>query len=75
MSIKRDNFVRLAEPRVNKALKAIQVIGNLANKSNYDYTEEDIKAIVAALNQALSEMKSRFKNDGVGTEKEFRLKR
>ena len=75
MSAKRHNFVRLAEARVNKALKAIQVVGNLSNRGNYEYTEEDVKLIVNALTKEISELKLRFKNEGIETAREFRLKR
>ena len=36
-------FKELAEKRVNRAIKDLQLIGNLANKSNYSYTEADAK--------------------------------
>ena len=32
-----------------RALKDIQLIGNLSNRSNYDYTEEDVTRIMKAL--------------------------
>ena len=41
----RSTFVKLAENRVSRALKDIQLIGNLSNKSNYSYTDEDVKKI------------------------------
>lgn len=56
----REKFVKLAEARVNKALKAIQLIGNLSNRSNYDYTEADISKIFRALSDELTECKRRF---------------
>ena len=42
-------FVDLAQKRVSKALKDIQLIGNLSNRSNYDYAEEDVAKIIKAL--------------------------
>ena len=33
---RREKFVRLAESRTAKAMKAIRVIGNLGNKSQYE---------------------------------------
>ena len=70
----RQKFVQLAEARVNKALKDIQLIGNLSNRSNYDYTDEDVERIFKALAQEISACKKRFelskrKNAGAG----FRL--
>jgi RNA recognition motif-containing protein len=67
----RQKFVHLAEARVNKALKDIQLIGNLSNRSNYDYTEEDVERIFKALSGEISACKKRFelskrKNSGAG---------
>ena len=71
---RRANFVRLAEARVNKAIKSIQVVSNLSNRANYDYTDEDVRLITAALQKELNNLKSRFKHDGSGATSEFRLK-
>lgn len=56
----RAKFVKLASTRVTKALKDIQLIGNLANKSNYDYTDDDVAKIFKALNEEISACKKRF---------------
>lgn len=56
----REKFVRLAQARVNKALKDIQLIGNLSNRSNYDYTDDDITKIFKALNEEITACKKRF---------------
>jgi hypothetical protein len=56
----RAKFVRLAGKRVSNAMKAIQLVGNLANKSNYDYTEEDVQKIFKALSQELGACRKRF---------------
>lgn len=73
MSVKRNNFIRLAEARVTKALKAIKVVGNLSNKANYEYTDQDIQKIINALQTEISALKSRFKNKGSGETAEFKL--
>lgn len=56
----REKFVKLAEARVNKTLKDIQLIGNLSNRSNYDYTDADVEAIFRALSQEIAACKKRF---------------
>lgn len=56
----RQKFVQLASARVSKALKDIQLIGNLSNRSNYDYTDEDITKIFKALNEEISACRKRF---------------
>lgn len=69
----RKKFVKLAEARVGKALKDIKLIGNLSNRSNYDYTEQDAKKIYSALKKAIEEMKQRFDRNGAGEEEIFKL--
>jgi len=56
----RQKFVQLAQARVNKTLKDIQLIGNLSNRSNYDYTDEDVEKIFRALSQEITVCKKRF---------------
>ncbi|MDO5656761.1 MAG: hypothetical protein Q4G36_00305 [Paracoccus sp. (in: a-proteobacteria)] len=60
MKDKRENFVRLAEARVNRALKDIRLIGNLSNKSAYSYTEEDVKKMFRALQRETEFARSKF---------------
>ena len=56
----REKFVALANKRVSRALKAIQLIGNLSNRSNYDYTEDDVAKIFRALQDELGACRKRF---------------
>lgn len=69
----RRKFVELAQKRVTRALKDIRLIGNLSNHSNYNYTEEDAKAIHKALQNALTELKARFDRKGDDSKIEFKL--
>jgi hypothetical protein len=61
VSAKRENFIRLAEGRVTRAIDSIRVIGNLSNRSNYEYTEEDSKKIIDALQSEINALKLQFK--------------
>ena len=72
MSDKRDNFIRLAEGRVTRAIDSMRVIGNLSNRSNYEYTEEDTKRIIDALQREVNELKLQFKPKA-STKKGFKL--
>ena len=58
--VDRGKFVDLATKRVSKALKDIQLIGNLSNRSNYDYTDEDVAKIMKALSDELSACRKKF---------------
>lgn len=73
MRDKRKKFVELAEARVNRALKDIQLIGNLSNKSAYEFTEADVRKIYGKLQKALDTSKSRFSAESDNAGGEFRL--
>jgi hypothetical protein len=72
--IKRENFIRLAESRVNRAIESLRIIGNLSNRSNYEYDEEDVKKIINTLQDEITSLKSQFKIRSASTTKNFRLK-
>ncbi|MDD3480896.1 MAG: hypothetical protein PHW75_01565 [Patescibacteria group bacterium] len=61
MESRREKFRRLANIRVNNALKQIGLIGNLSNKSSYEYTDDDIRKIFAELEGALKASKMKYK--------------
>ena len=73
MRDKRQKFVDLAEARVNKALKDIQLIGNLSNRAAYEFSDADIRKIFGALQKAVETAKARFSRDGDAGGAEFRL--
>ena len=64
MEIKQENrharFKRLAEARTEKVLDMLDLIGNLSNKSFYDYSEEEIKSIFDAIEKATKDNKDKF---------------
>lgn len=57
---KAEKFVRLGEYRINKAIDAIGRLGNLANKSSYEYTAEQVEAMFLVLESKLAEVKQKF---------------
>ena len=69
----RERFVRLANARVNRALKDIQLIGNLSNKSNYQYVERDVELIFRALSDELKSCRSKFTADAGANSQKFTL--
>lgn len=70
---KRERFVRLAERRTTKALQTIRLIGNLANRNNYDYAESDARKILGALTQELENLRRKFADSPTREAVEFRL--
>lgn len=73
MSKKREKFVELAEARVNRAIKDLQLIGNLSNTSAYEFTEADIRKMFSAIQKATEVAKARFARDGDAGSGEFKL--
>lgn len=57
---KRESFLRLAERRVNRAVKMIESIIPLANGAAYTYEEAEGKAIVGALAKAVEDVSRAF---------------
>lgn len=70
----RKKFVELAEKRVTRAIRDIRLVGNLSNRSNYTYTDEDARQIYRALKDAVEEMKARFERRGDERAVGFKLK-
>lgn len=50
---RKERFRDFANVRVNRALKAIEAVGKLANKRSYGYTEKHVENIKAALENAV----------------------
>lgn len=68
---KKEKFVRLAEARTNKALAQIKLIGNLSDKSTYEFTEEDVNKIFTHLEKEIKIARARF--NGSEESKKFKL--
>lgn len=60
MEEKKDRFKRVAENRTNRIIESIRLLGNCANKSNYEYSEEDVKKIFGAIESELKEAKQKY---------------
>lgn len=70
---RRAKFVELAEKRVNRAIRQIRLVGNLANRSSYEYTQKDVGKILRALQSELDGVKARFSAGDNGRSGDFRL--
>ena len=70
---KKSNFKRLGEARTNKALQAISRIGNLSNRQIYEWDESDVRKILKALRDAVSDVENRFASPKGRVEAKFKL--
>ena len=71
---KRDKFIRLAEARTNKIIDMIQLLGNCSNTSAYEYTQQDVDQIFAAIDSELKEAKKKFQKIESNRTSRFSLK-
>ncbi|MCE4048982.1 hypothetical protein LXM54_10850 [Bacillus sp. Au-Bac7] len=60
---KLEKFEELGEKRMNEAIKKIRLIGNLANRNNYDYTDEHAKEIFRTLETEIQILKTKFRRN------------
>lgn len=68
---KAQAFIRLVNPRVQSTLDKIRIIGNLANKNNYEYTDKQVDKIEATLIEAIADTIAQFR--GKKSTQEFSL--
>ncbi len=66
-------FVELANKRVTRAIKDIQLIRNLANRQNYQFTEDQAKKIIRALQNEVDQVRKSFSSSDDDGRNEFRL--
>lgn len=57
---KRERFVRLATQRTRKAIAALELLGNCADKQSYTYSEEEATAVRHAINSASDALCEKF---------------
>ena len=71
--MKDKKFRELAKSRTNKAIKTIKLIGNLANKSHYTYSQSEADKIVNALSAEVKNIREKFNSKNSRETKEFKL--
>lgn len=58
---KRDRFHRVAERRMNKALEALRLLGNVGTRSLYSYRDGEVEKMFITLENKIREIKAKFK--------------
>lgn len=59
---KADTFKRLANPRLKKALKAIDTLGNCSNPATYEYTPEQVAKMREVLTAKVDKVMQQFED-------------
>ena len=60
VSKKRAKFRELASNRTDKALEAIERIGNLSNRQLYEWEESEVRKVIKALRDEVAKVEGRF---------------
>jgi len=69
METRKQRFKRIGNKRVNNVLNQLRILGNLSNKSYYDYNDNDINRIFKAIEHQLKITKGKF----YGKHEKFKL--
>lgn len=59
---KRERFIGLAENRTNAVINNLRILSNCSNKSLYEYEHGEIEKIFEAIDESVTEAKSKFKD-------------
>ncbi len=60
VSKNRQQFIRLIDERMRLALKALDRVGNLSNKTNYHYKDNEALKIIETINHKTAEITKKF---------------
>ena len=73
LNVKKDNFKRISENRINKIVDMISKLSNLINPSFYEYDDDEIKAMFDRIELEIKKQKDIFKNDSKKKNKRIKL--
>jgi len=54
-----ERFRRLATKRTNEVLDRLRILGNLSNRTNYRYSEEDVEKIFTTIYETIEDIEAR----------------
>jgi hypothetical protein len=73
INMRAEKFKQLAQKRVDKALKQLKLIGNLAYRGSYEYSDDQVDKIFTALQSEMAKAKTRFSRQGSNASSGFSL--
>ena len=73
MKNREKKFIELAEKRMSRLIKQIRLVGNLANKSNYSYSDSQANKIIKTLNDEFNEVRQKFRINKNSKSSKFKL--
>ena len=72
-SKRRERFEKVASNRVQKVIDFLGLIGNCANKNNYEYTEKDVEQMFKEINRAVKEARVMYDKELSKTKTGFKF--
>ena len=57
---KSEKFIELAQKRTQRIINNLELIGNLSNRRNYIYTDDQYEKIFKAIKMALRDAEEKF---------------
>jgi hypothetical protein len=57
---RNERFRRLAATRGDRLIREISLLGNLANRKNYDYSPDEVERLFAPIETELREVRALF---------------
>ena len=69
--VKNEKFKEIGKRRVNNAVKAISLIGNLGNKAQYSSSKQERYKIIKAIESAVKQMKLDLQKKNRNTDENF----
>lgn len=63
MKSKRDRFEEVASKRVQYIIDKLELLGNCSNRNNYEYTEENVRRMFAAIRETLKRTEGKFEEE------------
>ena len=61
-TLRRERFESVAARRTQKILDLLDILGNCSNKSNYEYTDEDIRKMFSVIKDKTKSIEVIFGN-------------
>lgn len=68
-SEKRERFEKVASNRVQRIIDTLNLLKNCSNRSNYEYSKDDVELMFHSIGKAMREAKAAFVNELDSTEK------
>lgn len=66
---KNERFRRLASSRGDRLIREVALLGNLANRKNYEYSPDEVDALFEPIERELREVRALFDPDAPTTRK------